>query len=53
MIDVAIGTLALASTNTTASVPAIVIDNRLSNTIVSTVSLWVGGFPSTPAWMML
>jgi hypothetical protein len=45
VIAVPIGVMTLASTHTTPSVPAIVTDNRLSNTRVSTVALWMSGFP--------
>jgi len=43
VIYVAIGVLALASTNNITRKLAIVTDNRLSNNIISTVALWIGG----------
>jgi drug/metabolite transporter (DMT)-like permease len=45
VIYVAIGVLALASTNNIARKLAIVTDGRLSNNIISTVALWIGGLP--------
>ena len=41
----AIGVLALASTNNIARKLALVTANGLSNNVVSTVALWVGGIP--------
>lgn len=45
VIYVAIGVLALASTNNISRKLAIVTDNSLSNNIISTVALWIGGLP--------
>jgi drug/metabolite transporter (DMT)-like permease len=42
---VAIGVLALASTNNFARKLAIVTNHSLSNTVVSTLAVWVGGLP--------
>jgi drug/metabolite transporter (DMT)-like permease len=41
----ALGVLALASTNNAARKLAIVTDGELSNNVISTVALWIGGLP--------
>ena len=53
VIYVAIGVLALASTNNIARRLAIVTRDGLSNTIISTVALWVGGLPVVVAGLMI
>jgi probable blue pigment (indigoidine) exporter len=45
VIYVAIGVLALASTNNIARKLAMVTDNRLANNVISTIALWIGGLP--------
>ena len=45
VIYVAIGVVALASTNNIARKLAVVTENRLSNNVVSTVAAWIGGIP--------
>lgn len=45
VIYVAVGVLALASTNNIARKLAIATENRLSNYVLSTVAVWIGGLP--------
>ena len=45
VILVGIGVLALASTNNVARKLAIVTENRLSNNVISTIAVWIGGIP--------
>lgn len=45
VIYVAVGVLALASTNNVARKLAIVTGGGLSNSVISTVALWIGGLP--------
>ncbi len=45
VIYVALGVLALAATNNLARKLAIVTENRLSNNVISTVAVWIGGLP--------
>ena len=45
VLYVSIGILALASTNNVARKVAIITEHRLSNLIVSTVAVWIGGIP--------
>jgi len=45
VIFVVIGVLALASTNNLARKLAIITGNSLSNNLISTVALWIGGIP--------
>jgi drug/metabolite transporter (DMT)-like permease len=53
VIYVAIAVLALASYNNIARKLAIVTSGGLSNTIISTVALWIGGFPVVLAGLMI
>jgi drug/metabolite transporter (DMT)-like permease len=53
VIFVGIGVLALATTNNVARKLAIVTRNGLSNNMVSTVALWIGGFPIVACGLML
>jgi drug/metabolite transporter (DMT)-like permease len=53
VIYVAIGVLALASTNNIARKLALVTRDGLSNTTISTVALWIGGLPVVLAGLML
>lgn len=45
VVYVAVGVLGLASTNNVTRKLALVTDGRLSNTVLSTVALWIGGLP--------
>ena len=45
VIYLGLGVLALASTNNIARKLALVTENGLSNSVVSTVALWIGGLP--------
>jgi drug/metabolite transporter (DMT)-like permease len=53
VIYVAIGVLGLASTNNIASKLAIVTRDGLSNNVISTVALWIGGLPVVLAGLMI
>jgi probable blue pigment (indigoidine) exporter len=53
VVYVAIGVLALASTNNITRKLAVVTRDGLSNTIISTVALWIGGLPVVLAGLML
>ncbi len=53
VIYVAIGVLALASTNNIARKLAIVTRDGLSNNIISTVALWIGGLPVVLTGLMI
>ena len=52
VIYVAISVLALASTNNIARKLAIVTRDGLSNTVISTLALWIGGLPIVLAGLM-
>jgi drug/metabolite transporter (DMT)-like permease len=53
VIYLAIGVLALASTNNITRKLAMGTRDGLSNTIISTVALWIGGLPVVVAGLML
>ena len=53
VVYVAIAVLALASTNTITRKLALVTRDSLSNTIISTVALWIGGLPIVVAGLMI